>query len=242
MLVTGGNSRLLDDFKLRMQSKFEMLDLGIMSYFFGLKIEQGADSIFVSQRKNALKMLKKFNLDYYKSVVVSLVVNEKLSKDDGAEPADASLYRSLVGSLIYLTASRPDLMYSVSLLSRFMHSSSQLHFVLRYLKGTAEFGLALQAMFFFLGSGPFSWNSRKQEMPLQILVQHGRTRLKFYFLREVENNSEIKLLHCKSNEQLADILIKVLSKNKFAELRKKFGISRKNSKEECRLMRLLLDT
>ncbi|XP_021592077.1 secreted RxLR effector protein 161-like [Manihot esculenta] len=94
-------------------------------------------------------MLKKFNLDHCKSMVVLFVVNEKLSKDDGAEPADASLYRSLVGSLLYLTTSRPDLIYSVSLLSRFMHSPSQLYFVagkrvLRYLKSIAEFDLWFQ--------------------------------------------------------------------------------------------------
>ena len=72
--------------------------------------------------------------------------NEKLSKDDGAEKVDESRYRSLIGCLMYLIATRPDLMFAVSLLSRFMHCASELHFkaakrVLRYIKGTVDFGI-----------------------------------------------------------------------------------------------------
>ncbi|KAF2283878.1 hypothetical protein GH714_016754 [Hevea brasiliensis] len=109
MLVTGGNFQLLNDFKLKMQTEFEMSDLGSMSYFLGLEIEQGTEGIFVSQRKYALEILKRYNMDKCKSVAIPLVVNEKLSKEDGAEKADASMYRSLVGSLLYLTATRTDL-------------------------------------------------------------------------------------------------------------------------------------
>lgn len=79
-------------------------------------------------------------------VATPLIVNEKLSKEDGSKKANASLYRSLVGSLLYLTATRPDIMYATSLLSRYMHNPSQTHFgvakrVLRYIKGTLDFGI-----------------------------------------------------------------------------------------------------
>ncbi|KAF2294537.1 hypothetical protein GH714_012356 [Hevea brasiliensis] len=93
MLVTGGNFQLLNDFKLKMQTEFEMSDLGSMSYFLGLEIEQGTEGIFVSQ-------IKRYNMDKCKSVAIPLVVNEKLSKEDGAEKVDALMYRSLVGSLL----------------------------------------------------------------------------------------------------------------------------------------------
>ncbi|XP_059658324.1 secreted RxLR effector protein 161-like [Cornus florida] len=81
-----------------------------------------------------------------KSVCTPLVVNEKLMKEDGNKEADSSLYRSLVGSLLYLTSSRPNIMYATSLLSRFMHNPSQIHVgaakrLLRYIQGTLDFGI-----------------------------------------------------------------------------------------------------
>ncbi|XP_058723232.1 secreted RxLR effector protein 161-like [Vicia villosa] len=123
-----------------------------------------------------------------KPAATPLITNEKLQKNDGAPEADASKYISLIGSLLYLTATQPDIMYATSLLSRFMQSPSQIHFgegkkILRYLQGTEEFGLwyttktnsellgyidgdwagSLDDMkSTSLGSGIFSWASKKQ--------------------------------------------------------------------------------
>ena len=79
-----------------------------------------------------------------------LVVSEKLSKDDGASRVDSSLYRSLIGSLLYLTATRPDIMFAATLPSRFMQNPSQIHFgaakrILRYLQGTLDYGICYKA-------------------------------------------------------------------------------------------------
>ena len=128
-----------------------------------------------------------------KPVSTPLVTNEKLQKVDGAPEADASRYRSLVGSLLYLTATRPDIMFATSLLSRFMQNPSQIHLgvgkrILRYLQGTKEYGIwykstgnptllgytdsdwagsvddmkSTSGYAFSLGSGIFSWASKKQ--------------------------------------------------------------------------------
>ncbi|KAK9740253.1 hypothetical protein RND81_03G022600 [Saponaria officinalis] len=84
-----------------------------------------------------------------KPVSTPLVLNEKLTKDDGSKEVDLKQYRSLVGSLLYLTATRPDLMFATSLLSRFMSKLSEVHMgttkrVLRYLKRTLDFGVLYQ--------------------------------------------------------------------------------------------------
>ncbi|KAI3443961.1 hypothetical protein Pfo_000626, partial [Paulownia fortunei] len=80
------------------------------------------------------------------STSIPLVVNEKLKKEDGEKKVDATKYRSLIDNLLYLTATRPDIMFATSLLSRFMNNHSQAHFgagkrVLRYITGTPKFGI-----------------------------------------------------------------------------------------------------
>ena len=85
-------------------------------------------------------------MDECKPSATPLETGLKIYKDDGSQKADASIYRSLIGSLLYLTATRPDIMYATSFLSRFMQSPSQIHYgdakrILRYLQGTKEFGI-----------------------------------------------------------------------------------------------------
>ncbi|XP_044510121.1 uncharacterized mitochondrial protein AtMg00810-like [Mangifera indica] len=129
-----------------MKSEFDMSDLGEMKYFLRHEIEQNDHGIFLSQKKYALDLLKKFNLDNYKSVFTPHVVNEKLVNNDEEDKVDASVYRSLAGSLLYLSSTRPDIMFIASILSRFMFSPNISYFctakrVLRYIKGNANCGL-----------------------------------------------------------------------------------------------------
>ncbi|KAG6383152.1 hypothetical protein SASPL_157102 [Salvia splendens] len=133
-----------------------------------------------------------------KPLATSLVTNEKFSKEDGTPKANAAIYRSIIGSLLYLTASRPDIMYPTSLLSRFMQDPSQVHYgaakrILRYLQGTRDYGIwytpesfskligytdsdwggstddmkSTSGYTFSLGSGIFSWSSKKQDCVAQ---------------------------------------------------------------------------
>ncbi|XP_031259109.1 uncharacterized protein LOC116117216 [Pistacia vera] len=106
-----------------------MTDLGEMSYFLGMEISQTQYGIFVSQQKYANEVLKKFNMDKCKPMDTPLVANLKLSKDDGAVKVDKGIYSSLIGCLLYLTTTRPDLMFATSLLSKFMSNPSEIHFM-----------------------------------------------------------------------------------------------------------------
>ena len=146
LLVTGNNAELIQQFKEDMMQVFEMTDLGEMSYFLGTEIKQEEDKIFICQRKYAKEILKKFNMENYKSMSTTMCQKEKLCKEEGVEQAGETLYRSLMGCLMYLTATRPDILHVVSVLSRFMNCASESHFkaakrVLRYVKGTLSYGI-----------------------------------------------------------------------------------------------------
>lgn len=126
--------------------EFDMTDLGMLHYFLGFQITQTDKGIFLSQEKYALELLRKFNMQKCKTSSSPMNPNEKLTLDDGTPMADAKSFRSLVGNLMYLTNSRPDIMFSVSLISRFMHKPSMHHFgaakrILRYIRATVNFGI-----------------------------------------------------------------------------------------------------
>uniref|UniRef100_A0A3Q7HIM5 Uncharacterized protein n=1 Tax=Solanum lycopersicum TaxID=4081 RepID=A0A3Q7HIM5_SOLLC len=129
-----------------MMKNFEMSDLGLLHYFLGLEVKQGIDGIFLSQRKYATDLLKKFTMVNCKVATTPMNINEKLCRDDGSEMANATYFRSLVGGLNYLSHTRPDIAFSVGVISRFMHNPSKLHLgaakrVLRYIAGTTEHGI-----------------------------------------------------------------------------------------------------
>ncbi|KAG8493852.1 hypothetical protein CXB51_011146 [Gossypium anomalum] len=146
LLVTGSKDVLIEDFKKQMQDIFEMTDLGLMTYFLGMEVNQKEQSIFISQQAFALKVLSKFSMSKCKPASTSIALGEKLSSTSEHDRVDEKGYRSLVGCLLYLIATRPDTLYAVSLLSRFMHCCNIAHFkaakrVLRYVKGTLNFGV-----------------------------------------------------------------------------------------------------
>ena len=151
LIYTGNNLEMMKEFKEDMMKTFENTDLGLMNYFLSIEVKQEEEGIFISQKKYIEALLKKFKMYDCKPVATPLVVNEKLQKDDVAQEANASPYRKLSGSLLYLTTIRPDIMYATSLLSIFMQKPSQIHYgvgkrILRYLQGTKEFGIWYKTM------------------------------------------------------------------------------------------------
>jgi len=215
----------------------------------------------------------------------------KLNKEDNSKEFDSSLYKSIVGSLMYLTATRPDIMYVVSLISKFIERPKEAHWqatkrILRYVKSTKRFSILYttsecsdligytdsdwarsvddrkntSGYVFYMGSGAISWASKKQRIVAlstaeveyvaataaacqaiwmrrmlrslceeqtkitvifcdnssaialsKNVVFHKRTKhidTKFHYIRELVNNGEIVLVHCRTQEHVADILKK----------------------------------
>jgi hypothetical protein len=146
LLVTGNDTRLIEEFKQEMMQAFEMTDLGLMTFFLGIEIKHNENDVFIYQKKYAKEILKKFQMEECKTVSTPMNPKENLSKEDGFDKVDEGYYRSLIGCLMYLTATRPDILFAVSILSRFMHCASEMHLkaakrILRYIKGTIDYGV-----------------------------------------------------------------------------------------------------
>ncbi|GJV34207.1 putative ribonuclease H-like domain-containing protein [Tanacetum coccineum] len=104
---------LCTEFESLMHKKFQMSSMGELTFFLGLQVMQRDDGIFISQDKYVADILKKFDFVTMKTASTPIETNKALLKDEEAEDVDVHLYRSMIGSLMYLTASRPDIMFAV---------------------------------------------------------------------------------------------------------------------------------
>jgi hypothetical protein len=125
MIYTGNLE--LTNFKHAMQSEFEMTDLGIMKYFLGIEVDQSTKGIFVYQKKYAADIIKKFRMEECNPTKTPIPLGTKLSKKYEGPTVDSTLYKSLVGNLLYLTTTRPNIIYAANLFSRFMESPKDSH-------------------------------------------------------------------------------------------------------------------
>eukprot|EP00253_Pinus_taeda_P029735 PITA_29735 len=293
VIFTRNDDQLIKNFKSVMKEEFEMTDMGFLRYFLGIEVYQNENGIFISQARYVNEVLSRFNMQEYKAAITPTVMGLKLSREDSSKDFDPSLYKSIVGNLMYLTATRPDIMFAVSLISRFMERLKEAHWqaakrILRYVKGTKRFGIlynvsehsdlvgyidsdwagsvddrkSTSGYVFHMGSGAISWASKKQSIAAlstaeveyvaataaacqavwmrRMLRSLGREQVKetvifcdnssaiglsknyvfhkrtkhidtrFHYIRELVNNGEIVLEHCRTQEQVADILTKPL--------------------------------
>ncbi|GKB57317.1 retrovirus-related pol polyprotein from transposon TNT 1-94 [Tanacetum coccineum] len=137
---------MCDEFAKIMHDEFEMSMMGELNFFLGLQIKQMEDGIFFNQSKYIKEMLKKFGLEESKPMKTPMSSDTKLTKDEECESVDSTKYRGMIGSLLYLTASRPDIMFSVCLCARFQEAPKTSHLeavkrIFRYIKGTTHLGL-----------------------------------------------------------------------------------------------------
>ena len=140
------NDNLCKRFVKLMHSKFEMSLMGEMKFFLGLQVYQRLDGIFICQSKYLKEHLKKYNMEDSTSARTPSSTDVKLGACDNSIKVDVSSYKGMIGSLLYLTASIPDIMYATWLCARFQADPRDLHLVavkriLRYLKGTPNVGI-----------------------------------------------------------------------------------------------------
>ena len=137
---------MCENFAKCMHREFEMSMMGELTFFLGLQIKQTSEGTFVNQAKYTKEIIKKFRLEEGKTMSTPISPSTKLNKDEYGKKVDEKTYRGMIGSLLYLTASRPDIMFSVYLCARFQSNPRESHLkavkrIIRYLKDAINLGL-----------------------------------------------------------------------------------------------------
>ncbi|KAK6139205.1 hypothetical protein DH2020_027052 [Rehmannia glutinosa] len=146
VLLAGNDRERIVNIKSYLDGKFSIKDLGPLKYFLGIEVARSSEGFVLSQRKYTLDILEEFGLDNKKHMKTPMGTNDKLSKNENGTPIDPTLYRSMIGSLLYLTASRPDISYSICVYARYQSCTKESHLkavkrIIRYINGTTELGI-----------------------------------------------------------------------------------------------------
>ncbi|GKD68143.1 putative ribonuclease H-like domain-containing protein, partial [Tanacetum coccineum] len=166
------------EFEQMMHKRFQMSSMGELTFFLGLQVTQKDDEIFINQDKYMVDILKKFNFVTVKTTSTPIETNKALLKNEEAEDVDVHLYRLMIGSLMYLIASRPDIMFVVCACARFQVTPKVSHLhevkrIFRYLKASLDMK-STTAGCQFLGKRLISWQCKKQ-----IIVANSTTEAEY---------------------------------------------------------------
>ncbi|GJR88274.1 retrovirus-related pol polyprotein from transposon TNT 1-94 [Tanacetum coccineum] len=191
--------------------------------------------IFINQSKYALESLKKYGFDSCDPVDTPMVEKSKLDEDKEGKAVDPSHYRGMIGTLLYLTASRPDLQLAICMCARYQARPTKKHLyavkkIFRYLRGTVNQGICTSGSMQFLGDRLVSWSSKKQksaaisstEAEYVALSKH--INIRFHFIKEHVENGVIELYFVNTEYQLTDIFTKALGKERIEFLINKLGM------------------
>ena len=146
MIITGNYEEEITRLQKELATEFEMKNSGGLKHFLGIEVAKSKQGIFLSQRKYVLDILTEVGMLERKPVDTPIVQNHRLREYSDQAPTDKGKYQRLVGKLIYLSHTRPDIAYVVSVVSQFMHNPSEDHMdaiirILRYLKSSPRKGL-----------------------------------------------------------------------------------------------------
>jgi hypothetical protein len=145
LIITGSDITEIATFKLQMQGQFKMSDLGLLSFYLGIEVQQRQNGICISQAGYARKVLERAGMGSCNPCHTPMEPRLRLSKISSAAPVDATEYRGIVGSLRYLVHTRPDIAFAVGYVSRFMEAPTTEHLaavkrIIRYVAGTIDYG------------------------------------------------------------------------------------------------------
>ena len=146
IIVTGNNNTRLTQFVAALNKKFTLKDLGPLSYFLGIEACRDETGLYLTQSKYIEELLHRYNMTTLKPCPTPIVAGKSISLADGEALQNPSTYRSLIGALQYLCHTRPDIAFAVNKLSQFLQKPTSVHWscakrILRYLKGTVQYGL-----------------------------------------------------------------------------------------------------
>nr|GEV82295.1 hypothetical protein [Tanacetum cinerariifolium] len=211
IIFASTDPKACDIFSNEMSSKFQMSMIGQMSFFLGLQVSQSPKGIFINQSKFALEILKKFRMNSCDPVDIPMVNRLKLDEDPLGIPVDQTRFRSMVGSLMYLTASRPDFVFDVCMCAR-----GTINWGLWYLKDTA---MALTSYADADHAG-FQDTRRSTSGSAQFLGDKLHSKFKHidirhHFIQEQVEKGVVELYFMTTDYQLAYIFTKALPKERF---------------------------
>lgn len=146
LIYTGNNVKMCEEFKQSMMLEFDMSDSGKMKYFLRVEVKQSSEGIYLCQSKYAGEILDRFGMGTCNPVKNPIVSGTKLVKNGGEISENPTIFKQIIGSLMYLSVTRPDIVFVVCLLSKFMTDPKSSHMaaakrVLRYVMGTKDLGV-----------------------------------------------------------------------------------------------------
>jgi hypothetical protein len=151
IIIVSSSNQAIDKLIQKLKVDFAVKDLGTLDYFLGIEVKAAKNGVLLSQKRYALDLLRKANIEKCKSISTPMSATEKLFRDQGIPLMENEQfkYRSIVGGLQYLTMTRPDLSFSVNKVCQYIQTPTDAHWaavkrILRYVKGTLDLGLKIQ--------------------------------------------------------------------------------------------------
>ncbi|GJY80477.1 putative ribonuclease H-like domain-containing protein [Tanacetum coccineum] len=227
IILGSTKNSLCIEFEKMMHKKFQISSMSELTFFLGLQVKQNEDGIFISQDKYVIKILKKFGFTNVKTASTPMETHKPLLKDANGVDVDDHLYRSMIGSLMYLTSSRLNIMFAMCACARYQVNPKVSHIyvvkrIFRYLKDRKSITGGCQ----FLGCRLISWQCKKQTMVanstteaeyivasncLKNPVFHSKTKhieIRHHFIRDSYEKKLIQMIKIHTDQNVADFLTK----------------------------------